>query len=221
MALLVLAPFAFWPSYLSRSGSSDAYTHAHAALGTLWLLLLVVQPWFIKASRRSWHRYAGRLGVLLGTAFFATSVLVAHRSIARMSAEQFSREGHLVYLPLAMAALFGLALLMAVRWRRNAPLHGRFMAATALALLDPLFARLLYFYAPPLPREWLYQIPAFVLSVSILAALFMSLPTRAPGRMSFLGFSVGVTAVLLGFFVIPHTATWLSLVTWFQSLPMT
>lgn len=219
--MLAVAPIAFWPAYLSKLNLADAYTHVHAMLGTCWLLLLVVQPVLIKASLRSWHRLLGRIGVLVGAAFFVSGILIAHRSVARMSFEQFTREGRFVYLPLAMAAIFGIALLLAVQWRHSAAAHGRFMAATALPLLDPLIARLLFFYAPPLPAEVLYQVPAFALSIAIIVAMLVSLPVTSPARRSFQYFSAGVAAVLLGFFVIPHTATWHSFATWFRALPMT
>lgn len=221
LALLALAPVAFWPTYVSKLNVADGYTHAHAALGTCWLLLLGVQPLLIKASRRSWHRLLGRIGVIVGAAFIVSSMLTAHRSVARMTAEQFTREGRFVYLPLAMAAIFALALLLAVLWRRTAPVHGRFMATTALALLDPLFARLLFFYAPPLPAQALYQVPAFGLLLAVIAAMLLSLPASSPGRRPFQYFSVAVAALLLSFFVVPHTATWLSFATWFRALPIT
>jgi hypothetical protein len=220
-ALLALAPLAFWPAYLSKLGVADAYTHAHAVLGTCWLLFLLVQPLLIRASYRSSHRLLGRVGVILGAAFVISGLLIAHRSVARMSIEQFSREGRFVYLPLAMAALFATALVLAVVWRHAAPIHGRFMAATALALLDPLFARLLFFYAPPLPVEALYQVPAFGLSLAVLLAMLLSLPHQSPGRSAFSSFAAGVAAVLLGFFVIPNTAPWLSFAAWFRGLPLT
>jgi len=219
--LLALAPLAFWPTYLSKLNVADAYTHAHAALGTCWLLLLLAQPLLIKAALRSWHRLLGRLGVVAGAAFFVSGMLIAHRSVARMSIDQFTREGRFVYLPLAMAAIFGVALLLAVLWRHAAPIHGRFMAATALPLLDPLFARLLFIYAPPLPAEAFYQAPAFGLSLAAVSAMLWSLPDRSPGRRAFQYFSVGVVSVLLGFFVIPHTAAWFSFATWFRALPLT
>jgi hypothetical protein len=221
LALLALAPLAFWPAYLSKPGFADAYTHAHAVLGTCWLLLLVVQPLLIKASYRSPHRLLGRVGVTVGAAFCVSGLLIAHRSIARMSIEQFSREGRFVYLPLAMAAMFAAALFLAVQWRHAAPVHGRFMAATALALLDPLIARLLFFYAPPLPAEVLYQVPAFGLALAMLLAMLLSLPRQSPGRPAFSYFAAGCAVVLLGFFVIPDTAPWLSFVTWFRGLPLT
>lgn len=221
LALLALAPFAFWPAYLSQPGAADAHTHAHAALGTGWLLLLVVPPQLVRASRRSAHRRVGRVGLLVGAAFVVSGVLVAHRSVARMGVEQFAREGRFVYLPLAMATLFALALLLAFVWRHQPAAHGRFMAATALPLLDPLFARLLFFYAPPLPAEALYQVPASALSLAVVVAMGRSLPATSPARSAFQGFGAAVAALLLGTFVIPHTAAWQAFAAGFRALPLT
>ena len=221
LALLALAPMAFWPGYLSKFDAADAYTHAHAALGTCWLALLVVQPLLVRASRRTGHRLLGRVGLIVGAAFFVSGVLVAHRSVARMSLDQFTREGRFVYLPLAMAAIFAFALVLAVQWRHTPPMHGRFMSATALPLLDPLFARLLFFHGPSLPAESLYQVPAFAVAMGVIAAMLATLPAGARGRRSFQCFAVGTALVLLGHFVIPYTATWLSFAVWFRAQPMT
>lgn len=221
VALLALVPFAFWPAYLSKLNAADAYTHAHAVLGTCWLLLLVAQPVLIRRSLRSAHRRVGRVGLLVGAAFFVSSLLIAHRSVARMGVEQFAREGRFVYLPLAMAAIFGAALLLAAVWRRDAAAHARFMAATALPLLDPLFARLLFFYAPRLPAEALYQVPAFALAMAVIVVMVASLPATSAARRAMLGFAAGVAALLPGYFVVPHTAAWQSFAAWFRTLPIT
>ncbi|HWN70438.1 MAG TPA: hypothetical protein VNM90_22515 [Haliangium sp.] len=51
-ALLVLAPLAFWPGYLSKPfETSNVHTHLHAITATLWLLMLIVQPLAIAARR--------------------------------------------------------------------------------------------------------------------------------------------------------------------------
>jgi hypothetical protein len=43
--LLALALGAFWPMYLSKPFAAlDRHTHAHAAVGLAWMLLLVAQP---------------------------------------------------------------------------------------------------------------------------------------------------------------------------------
>lgn len=195
--------------------------HVYAMLGTCWLLLLIAQPLLVRASLRAQHRLLGRIGVFVGAAFVVSAVLVAHRSVARMSLDQFTREGRFVYLPLAMAAIFAIALLLAILWRRTTPLHARFMAATSLTLLDPLLARLLYFHGPRLPAEWLYQVPAFTLISVAIVTMVASLPATCRGRSVFESFSVVVGVLLLGFFFVPHTATWLSFTSWFRALPLT
>lgn len=221
LLLLALSGAAFWPPYLSRLGRVEAHTHIHAALGVLWLVLLAAQPLLLLAGMRAVHRAMGRFGVVLGLAFAASGVLIAQRSLVRMSAEQFAREGRFVYLPLAMACIFVAALVMAVRWRSSAPVHARFMAATTLPLLDPLFARILYFYAPPLPAERLYQLPAFLTIGAALLLLLRSLGAGSVERRYFARFAATVAALLLGYFVVPQSAPWLHFVTWFRRLAVT
>jgi hypothetical protein len=218
--LLLLAGFAFWPAYLSKLPSADVYTHAHAVLGVAWLLL-VAQPLLIRASMRNEHRLLGRMGVFVGAAFVTSSVLMAHRSLSRLGAEQLASEGRLVYLPLAMAGTFAAALALAVRWRAVPTVHARFMAATALPLLDPLIPRIVYFYGPRLAAESLHQIPAFVLVGVVLAGLLGSLPRATKGRASLRRYACSVVAILLGFFAVPNTRVWLSIVTSFRALPLT
>jgi hypothetical protein len=128
VALLALAIPAFWPDYQSKIARADAYTHVHALLGLLlWLLLLIAQPLLIRAI--------GRAAIGIGAAFFVSSVLLTHHRASRMDAAAFERDGFGFYLPLEMAALFAAALVLALRWRRVAPLHSRFMLCTSLALI--------------------------------------------------------------------------------------
>lgn len=220
-AMLPLALLAFWPGYLSKFGAADGYTHVHAALGTGWLLLLIAQPLLVRRRAFRWHRLLGRVGIVAGCAFFVSGVLTAHRGLARMGAEQFEREGHFVYLPLAMAVIFGAALLLGVAWRSAPSVHARFMACTLLPLLDPLFARILFFHFPPLPAEFLYQVPAFALAAAVLIALAVTVPPTARGRNAFRGYSVGAVLILLLYFATPSSAAWMSFARWFRSLPLT
>ena len=220
LLLLALSGLAFWRPYLSAPQAAGAHVHAHALLGVAWLVLMAVQPLLIRASRRAAHRQLGRIGAALGGAFVLSGVLVAHRGLARMGAEQFALEGRLVYLPLVMAALFAAALTLALVWRASPAVHARFMAATLLPLLDPVTARLLYFYGPRLPFESGYQVPAFSLVALALALMARSLPERAPGRASFIAFVAGALVALAGFFVVPDTEPWLAFAAWFRALPM-
>lgn len=219
--LLILAVPAFWPDYLSRAGSADNYTHAHALLGLLWLLLLIVQPLVVRARKLRIHRKLGRLGVVVGGGFLVSSILLTHHRLNAMDVEVFASDGFGFYLPLVMAALFGGALLLGVAWRRTMPLHGRYMACTALALVDPVIARLLYFHGPSLTIPWLRQLPAFTIIAVALAAMWRSLPPSQKGRRAFAVFAVAVIAALLCYFATPYSTTWVQWLEWFRALPLT
>lgn len=208
LLLLAAALLAFWPPYLSRIGRASAYAHAHAVLGSAWLLLLVLQPALVRLRRIARHRAVGRVGVVVGVAFIVSGVLLSHQGLVRMSDEAFAREGRFVYLPLLMAALFAAALALALRWRHVPALHARFMACTLLPLLDPVLARLLFFYGPRLPDEALYQLPAFVTTVVVLGVLLRSLPRDGAARRTFRHFALGVVVALASFFVVPDWPAW-------------
>ncbi|HEX7708342.1 MAG TPA: hypothetical protein VF701_17910 [Thermoanaerobaculia bacterium] len=221
IVLLALSLVAFWPRYLSRLGAVDINTHWHAVLGVVWLLLLVVQPLLVRGRRLRDHRIVGRAACGIGVAFVVTGVLLSHRLAAQMDAQEFAQWGYSVYLPLSMTAIFAVALTFAIKWRSVPAIHSRFMACTALPLLDPLLARIAGFYFPPLPAEWLYQVPAFTLCGVVLVGLARSLPRATPGRRDFHVFAIGTAVTLLAFFVTPHSETWFSFVTWFRTLPLT
>jgi hypothetical protein len=135
-----------------------------------------------------------------------------------MSAEDFAREGYSLYLPFVMAFIFALAVMFGVAWRRVAPVHARFMACSALPLLDPVIARILFSYFPPLPAVALYQVPAFLLAGTTIVIFWRTLPERSPGRTAFRNFGVIVTLALLAFFVTPYSESWLAFVQWFRAI---
>lgn len=219
LVLLALSLPAFWPDHLGRLPAGDPYTHAHALLGLLWLLALVAQPLLVRARRVALHRAVGRAAVAVGLAFFVSSLLLSHHRVSRMDAEAFAAHGYGHYLPLLMAALFAAALALGLRWRRVMPVHARFMACTALALVDPVTARLMHFHAPPPAAFFVGQLPAFVIVTLVLLALWRTLPPALPGRRSFAAFAVVVGFLLYP--VTPYSALWLGWLQWFRALPLT
>ncbi len=221
LALLVLSFAAFWPDYLGRIRSADHYTHVHAALGLAWLFLLVAQPLLALARKYSLHRALGRVGTALGVAFLVASVLLTHYRASRMDAETFERFGHFLYLPLLMTAIFAGSLALALRWRRSPALHARYMTCTALALVDPVTARLLHFYGPELPADFMYQLPAFAIVAGMLLAMLRTLPPSIAGRGTFTAFAGTIWALLAFHFVTPYSGAWLRILDAFRNLPLT
>jgi hypothetical protein len=220
--LLLLAVAAFWPHYLSRRWAAiDAYTHVHALLGTAWMGMLVVQPALIVKGRRRAHRAFGHAAALLAPAFVVSGVLLAHFKLKGMPADLFAKEGVYVYLPLSVALLFAAGAGLGYAWRRSTAVHARFMVSTALLLVDPVLARLMFFHLPRLPFEQLYQGISFSLIALALFFLWRTLPAGIAGRVAFRNFCVGTVAVLMLFFVLPHTGAWAAFVLWFRALPLT
>lgn len=221
-ALLMLASVAFWPLYLSRSWPAiDRYTHTHAVLGTLWLVILVVQPLLVLRGCRLAHRITGRAALLVALAFVVSGLLLTHFRVNRMTEAAFAKEGIYIYLPLAVAVLFAVACVLGFRWRQATAVHARFMVSTALLLVDPVLARIMFFHLPPLPSDNLYQGITFTLIAAAMTCLVRSLPAKVPGRLWYRNYCLGTVSILALFFVVPYTGAWLAFVNWFRALPLT
>jgi hypothetical protein len=222
VGLLVLALVAFWPLYLSRPFASiDAYTHVHAAIGVLWLGLLITQPLLLLASRSATHRALGRVSYVLAPLFVVSSLLLAHYRFSRMDAATFEREGYTLYLPLSAALLFACAFGLALVHHRPTRLHARFMACTALLLVDPVVGRVLAFRVVELQVPSHYQFITFGMESALILALLATLPPSAKDRRLFGSFAAGYIAVLGLWFVLPHAPAWQGFAQWFRTLPLT
>jgi len=221
-ALFLLALFAFWPNYLAKPfPSSDGYTHFHAAMGTAWMLLLIVQPWAIRTQRRNLHRALGKCSWLLAPLFVVSGVLLASFRFTSMDEARFKAETAFLFLPVHTIVLFALCYALGIVYRRNAAAHGRFMACTALPMIDPVIGRVIGIYFPPLPSEWMYQ--AITFSITDAFALVLAFTYRGPT-----GAKKALIAVVVAF-VFAHTLwftfvrsdAWLAFASWFRSLPLT
>lgn len=220
--MLLLAATAFWPLYLSKNWAAiDRYTHAHAVLGTLWMLILVAQPVLIIRGHRLAHRMVGRASLIVAIGFVVSSLLLTHFRASRMTEAAFAKEGIYIYLPLAVAILFAGAFALGFRWRTSARVHACFMLSTALLLVDPVVARIMFFYLPPLPSVHLYQGITFTVIAGAMVYLVISLPQQAPGRNWYRNYCLGAVAILALFFAVPYTAPWMAFVSWFRVLPLT
>jgi len=196
VGLFGAAMVAFWPMYLSKLPQGDRYTHAHAVLMTLWMGLLIVQPALIRSGQRALHRALGKASYLLVPLIVVASVRLTHFRARSMSEATFVAEGAFFYLPLSMISVFVVAYVLAIAFRGRAPLHSRFMICTGLTLIDPVVARVLFFYFPPLSNPLLYQVAGFGLTDLVLIVLIIRERDQRSGRAAF--------PVMLAFFAAVH-----------------
>ena len=219
--LLAVSIFAFWPSYFSRPAAATGYMHLHAAIMGLWMLLLVLQPFLIRARRFDWHRRLGRAAFVLAPLAVVTALLLSHSRLAPLAAAELGEAAPFVYLPFQAAALFGLAAGLALAFRRTAALHARYMICSALTLIDPVVARILGFRFPPLDNELHYALIGFAITDAILLALLLMDGRSRPARAAYGTMLVAFGLVHLGYFTVAQTAGWRAFVEAFRALPLT
>lgn len=145
LGLVPLIALAFWPSYFSTVGSAPLQFHVHGITASLWLALLALQSWSIHHDRMALHRFSGRSSLALFPLFMAGGAGIflgmAQRYVAG-DPFQAMYAPRLAWLDIVGVAGFAFCYFQALRWRRKAQVHSRYMLATMFFLLPPIFGRL-------------------------------------------------------------------------------
>ena len=215
-ALLLAAIPAFWPSYLfPKKYESDWHVHLHGIAMFLWMLLLIVQASLIRARSFATHRALGKTSFVLVPVIVASTLLLAHY---RMRSGLNKELLYFFYVQSALMVQFVLAWFLAIANRRTPPVHMRFMVCTALALVDPIFARLLYIHfgiEPPMMQLITYAAIDLVLVALVIHDRLERHYSRA---------YEGMLAVFLvtqaPTFFITQTREWLAFTQAFAKLPL-
>ena len=219
--LLLLAMVTFWPTYISLSPAANSpYTHLHAALATLWVVLLITQPILIRKGRLSTHRNLGRISFILAPLFVIAVALLAHSRIKGLEGPAWDIQTYILWLQVSIVSVFTLSYVMAMVTRKNMARHARFMVCTGLTLIDPVVIRMM-FWIDSTP-DWNYQWLTFGLTDLVILALIVAERKTSNGRGVFplmlIVFLVSQTPALLG---MTNQAWWQGFARWFEALPLT
>lgn len=144
LVVLATAIHAYWPTYLSVIFNSNVYSHFHAFIAAIWIALLIVQPYLIKNKRYAIHRIIGRFSVILAPILVLSIFLFAYHKLQEANGNIEQWRFYLFYLQSALAILFAMIYCLGLFFRKQRAIHSRFMVATGLTMLDPIFARSLY-----------------------------------------------------------------------------
>jgi uncharacterized membrane protein len=141
--LLLLAIPAFWPTYLfPPKYETDWHVHLHAAAMLAWMLLLIAQGALMRTGRRELHRALGKVSYGLVPLMLVSTALLAHYRLRQEINEEVL---YFLYVQVALFTQLLIAWGLGIRHRREPLLHMRYMACTALTIIDPIVARLLFF----------------------------------------------------------------------------
>ena len=191
LALFPVIALAFWPAYFSRLGAAPLALHFHGVTAFLWILLLAGQSWTMHHRERALHRTMGKASFVLFPLFLAGGLLVI-QSMSRTTSLGVSPfynlygsglAVHDVISSIAIAAFY----FQAMKWRWKVNQHARYMLATILFLLGPIFARVLPIL-PPLAMSGPADLHRFESSyhlanmIAVVIAVFLAWRSGRHGR---------------------------------------
>jgi hypothetical protein len=230
LILLVLA--GFYSSYfLVFFQPSPLITHVHFTLMTLWIAMLIVQPFLIKYKKVAIHRKLGKVSYLLVPLVLVSGFLMIRLSYYRVlddlhqkaaaGLNQFNNEQILkqaaAYEAIAFfwLLIFALFYSLAVINRRKSAAHARYMVAAALALLGPTVDRILIFNfkLEKLPGSIPIEFAAFFIADMVLALLLWKDYTdNRPTKTLLTCLLIYLIGQVL-YYSVPGTNGWTNLVT--------
>jgi len=216
-AFLAATFVGFWPTYFTRIEAVASWrVHAHGALMLGWCLLLIAQAWLIRNRRGSLHRRLGRLSFLLAPLIVVSSVVVEHGALVRSAGRNDPESLFFAYLVVALVFIFALAFTLAIVHRRTTALHMRYMICTALAMFDPVVARILDVrFGIGYPTGQLITFAMIDAILLWLCHLDRNTPYRAFHRML-----AAFVAVQIPAFFVYKTTWWPDIVARFAALPI-
>jgi len=217
--LVPLVAVGFWPSYFARALDEPQWRiHAHGALMFSWVALLLAQAFLVRANRRPLHRRLGRVSFVLVPLIVLSSLSVAHWRFNHPANDPFDTLAYFLYVQVALLAQFVVAWSLAMANRAQPLVHARYMLCTALAIVDPIVARIAY-NTLGIDIPWLQAI-TYGLVDAILLALIAWERRHASGSTAFERMLALFVATQVPTFFLWTTPAWRSFATWFAALPL-
>ncbi len=139
---------AFFPSYFQRLRHTDASHHFHGIIATLWLFMLVIQPFLYKNGLLKWHRQLGRFSFLLAPLLVVSSFIMIRSMLLNKDNYPPIIPYQLAFIDFFSVFLFIYFYSWAIINRRRVQLHARYMVCTVLGPLIPALTRFFFIFIP-------------------------------------------------------------------------
>ena len=143
--------------------------YVHGFVMTAWVLLFIVQVYFISSKKIKLHQKLGMAGVGLAVLVFVTGMMVtlAAAKYGTASAPAGIPPLEFMIVPFGDMIVFAILFGAAVYYRKNSPNHKRLMLLTMINFLPPAIARFpggFIDYGP----LWFYGVPT-VITLALIA----------------------------------------------------
>jgi hypothetical protein len=215
IAVFIITNLGFYKTYLIHFPSFKAFAtihHLHGMLAMSWILMLVVQPIFIKFQKYEWHKWVGRVSYITMPLLLLSLFFVAREGYLR-NIKTIPETEALAGLTNGIPDMFfmGTLYVLAMYHRKNTPFHIRFIAATGLMIIGPGLGRFLIVLCGfPVPIVILFMI----LSTTGVGIIWLIMDIRA--KKSAFPMGVFVLTGVMGAFIniSSHSAWWQSFAKW-------
>lgn len=217
LLLLGVAVFGFWKPYFGQLRAAQGLAHLHAAGMLAWFAMLVAQPMLIRGRQLVWHRRLGKASYVVVPLVAVTALFLAQARIAVAPPEALALQRMILYLGISGAAILLAIWGLGIRHRRDTALHARYMAGTALTLVDPSLARVMIFWLPSIPPTahiWV----SYGVIYAILAVLIQRDRNAPRGRRAFPTILAMFVTLHASILLVPGTAVWQRFADWYAAL---
>ena len=170
LLLIPLTILAFYKTYFAHFPTfADTKTniHLHAAVASLWIIMLIAQPLLIRNKQYRWHRTLGKISYIIFP-------LLIISFVPQMIKLVNSEDSRVLFFPLADCIALILFYGLAIYHRRNVSKHMRYMIGTVLIFLGPILGRIgpFWFGIPPgINQNLMYAVIYLILAVLIISDL--------------------------------------------------
>lgn len=139
--LILLIPFTFlgfYKTYFNQFPTfkeTSAFIHIHAAIASIWILMLIVQPLLIRRKKYKLHKTIG------GISYVVFPLLILS-FIPQMIRLVTSDNPAFLFFPLSDSIALIIFYSLAIYHRRDMSKHMRYMIGTAIVFLSPTLGRI-------------------------------------------------------------------------------
>ncbi|MEP6704114.1 MAG: hypothetical protein ABJB34_04860 [Acidobacteriota bacterium] len=216
VALIGFAPTYYLKPFFDTPPIPRFVVHLHGFLMAAWILLFIVQVYFIRSRRIKTHQRLGLMSIALAVAIFATGLVTA------ISAAKYGSNStppgisplEFLVVPFFDMIVFAILFGAAVYYRRNGPDHKRLMLLTVLNFLPPAVARFPLGLTAMFGPLWFFGVP------DLLALVFVIVDTWRNKKLNKVFLAGTVFLIASHWLRLPFASseTWLSFATWLTSI---
>ncbi len=210
----------WFPEWARAHGAPETIFYVHGVVFAGWFLLLLVQPSLVTAGRVDLHRRLGVVGAGLAVAMVILGTVGALIAAGRPTGFVDVPVPPLQFLvvPLAIIALFGVFVTLAILNRRRPQSHKRYMMLASIALVEAGVARWPFaVMAAPSPVPGFSTLELFV-DLFLLPMVIWDLASRGRVHPVTLWGGLALIAAQPLRMMLAATPAWLAFAGWAVSL---